>query len=463
MPAAKKFTSILLWSMLCSSCNVRPTNALMDEIQLTSGTYGHTLNAAQVFSPDGEWIVYDTRNDDTHISRTEGIEKVSVNSGEIVRLYTTKNQSEYGPGVGAAAWNPKGTKIVFIHGLLDSDVAKPYGFTRRFGALVDDLAPSVFTHAEARTVHHPLVAGALRGGTHAHTWSGDGRWISFTYNDFLLEKLNKSDSTIRDLRTIGVMSPLQSVTVSEEDSDNFSGNYFAVVTATVTENPAPGTDAIDRAFDECWIGADGYVNRDGVRQHRAIAFQGNVRSDDGSTVAEVFVSDIPGNISTPEDSLPLEGTPTTRPNVPKGLVQRRVTFTANRKYPGLQGPRVRLRTSPDGSIIYFHMKDDNGVVQIYTVPTIGGPIQQLTKFSTSLQSQFNVSPDGKRLSAIADNRVWLVDADDGAVTPITIRYNDEDAPVNGASWSPSGKFLVYNRYVASGDQRFLQIFKLGMD
>lgn len=460
MPTMKKLASIFLWSMFCFSCNVRPTNPLMDEIQLTFGTYGHTLNAAQVFSPDGEWIVYDTRNNDAHISRTEGIEKVSVSGGEIVRLYTTKNQSEYGPGVGAAAWNPRGTKIVFIHGLLDSDAAKPYGFTRRFGALVDDLAPSIFAYADARTVRIPLVAGALRGGTHAHTWSGDGQWISFTYNDFLLEQLEKSDSTFRDLRTIGVMSPIQSVTVLEEDSDNFSGDYFTVVAATVTENPAPGTDAIDRAFDECWIGADGYVNSDGVRQQRAIAFQGNIRSNDGSTITEVFVADIPEDITKSADYFPLEGTPTTRPNVPKGLLQRRVTFTTEREHPGLQGPRVRLRTSPDGSIIYFHMKDDNGVVQLYTVPTVGGAIRQLTQMSYSLQAQYNMSPDGKQLSVIADNRVWLVNAMDGKATPITVRRPDAEAPLTGALWVPSGRALVFNRYVSSGEQRYLQIFKV---
>ncbi|MBA4167878.1 MAG: DUF3748 domain-containing protein, partial [Chitinophagaceae bacterium] len=37
------------------------------ERQLTSGETGHTINPAQIFSPIGQWIVYDTRNDDTGI------------------------------------------------------------------------------------------------------------------------------------------------------------------------------------------------------------------------------------------------------------------------------------------------------------------------------------------------------------------------------------------------------------
>ena len=31
-----------------------------------------------------------------------------------------------------------------------------------------------------------VSAGALRGGTHLHLFSGDGRWVSFTYEDYLL-------------------------------------------------------------------------------------------------------------------------------------------------------------------------------------------------------------------------------------------------------------------------------------
>jgi hypothetical protein len=86
----------------------------MKEYQLTTGNYGHTLHASQVFSPDGEWVVTDTRNEDAHISRTDGIEKINVLTGEVVRLYTTENQTEYGPGVGAAAWNPAGSEVLMV-------------------------------------------------------------------------------------------------------------------------------------------------------------------------------------------------------------------------------------------------------------------------------------------------------------------------------------------------------------
>jgi hypothetical protein len=420
----------------------------MPEQQLTSGNYGHTLNATQVFSPDDQWVVFDTRNDDTHIGRTDGIEMVHVTTGETVRLYTTAQQTLHGPGVGAVAWNPRRDEIIFIHGLQNADAARPYSMTRRFGALLKPHTSRVIRHAEARVVQEPFVAGALRGGTHAHTWSGDGAWISFTYNDVMLEQ---------DLRTIGVMAPLQRVAVPVTDCENFAGEYFTVVVATVTGHPRPGSDDIEKAFDECWIGQDGYLNGTGQHHTRAIAFQGNVRRDDGTIVTEVFVADLPNDITQPANGCPLAGTAQARPQVPQGINQRRITYTTQRKYPGLQGPRFRLRTSPDGAEIYFLMKDEAGLVQLYRVPTTGGNIMPLTYLAYTIQGQCNVSPDGRWISFLADNSVWLTDATGGTPRRLTACSNDAQAPLGGALWNHRGTHLVYNRYDTNG---FLQIYTI---
>ena len=434
-------------------------NKIMNEIQVTHGAYGHTLNASQVFSPDGKWIVYDTRNDDTHISRTNAIEKVHVETGEIVRLYTTQGQTVYGPGVGAAAFHPLKEKIIYIHGLLNCTQKFPYGFTRRFGAITNTSQPKGFIHAEARKIAAPLVPGALRGGTHAHTWSGDGTSISFTYNDALMEQLEKqTKGLVKDMRTIGVMTEGHPVKTGVEGDEEFPGSYFAVITATVTEKPLPGSDAIDRAFDECWIGTNGYIRKDGNDQKKALAFQGNVRDKNDHTVTEVFVSDIPEDITIPPSGLKLEGKPETHPNVPDGLTQTRLTHTTGRRYPGIQGPRCRLRSSPDGRSIYFHMKDDGGIVQIYSVPSTGGLPEQITAFENSIEGQYNVSPDGKMLSCIADNKIWIVDIEKKTMQSLTGKSETKIA--GGALWSKDGKLLVYNRYVASGTEKYLQIFKI---
>ena len=48
----------------------------------------------------------------------------------------------------------------------------------------------------------------------------------------------------------------------------------------------------------------------------------------------------------------------------------------------------------------------------------------------------------------------------GITSRITAKVEDKDAPVNGALWSHNGKMLVYNRYVAAGNERYLQIVKI---
>ncbi|HEY9486764.1 MAG TPA: DUF3748 domain-containing protein, partial [Chryseosolibacter sp.] len=240
---------------------------------------------------------------------------------------------------------------------------------------------------------------------------------------------------------------------------NFSGEYFSVVAATVVENATPGSDEIEKAFDECWVGNSGYLKADGTRQNRAVAFQGHARTRDGSLITEIFVADIPDSITNASGE-PLEGTMSSRPAVPAGLTQRRLTFTGDRKFPGLQGPRFWLRSSPDGSFIYFLMKDDAGVVQVYEVPVLGGNIRQVTKLSIPVQAQFNLSPDGKRLALIADNSIWISDIKTGKSDRVTSKTPDATAPQLAVVWNNQGNSLVYNRYVENDGGLWLQIFKL---
>lgn len=220
------------------------------EVALTSDESGHSINSNQVFSPDNKWIVYDVRNFDNMITSTGSIRMVNVDTAEIKELYTTINQTEFGPGVGAVSFSPKENKVLFIHGIRNATEKNPYGFTRRTGVAVDLKHPLQPIFMDARNVFSPFTPGALRGGTHAHSWSGDGKWISFTYNDFVIEQLSKTDNHVKDLRTIGIMVPDKKVTVPYHTSfENNDGEMFSVLVVNVTETPKPGTDEIDRAFD----------------------------------------------------------------------------------------------------------------------------------------------------------------------------------------------------------------------
>ena len=434
-------------------------NAPMDfkEIALTSDESGHSINSNQVFSPDDQWIVYDARNFDNMITSTGSIRMVNVNTSEIKELYTTINQTEFGPGVGAVSFSPKENKVLFIHGIRNATEKNPYGFARRTGVAVNLKHPLQPIFMDARNVVSPFTAGALRGGTHAHSWSGDGDWISFTYNDYVMEQLSKTDPRVKDLRTIGIMVPHAKVTVPYHTSfENNDGEMFSVLVVNVTETPQPGSDEIDRAFDECWVGKNGYVKTDGSRQHRAIAFQGNILTSAGAVKTECFIVDLPEDITKPRDNAPLQGTENTRPNVPAGVVQRRITHTEH----GMEGPRSWVRSTTDGRMVAFLMKDKEGVVQVFGVSPNGGDIKQLTANKFPIQGQFNFSPDNRYLAYTADNSVFITDLEEGKTKRMSPKAGDAEKPVGAVVWSSNGKILAYNRYVQSKNGNFIQIFLL---
>jgi hypothetical protein len=231
---------------------------------------------------------------------------------------------------------------------------------------------------------------------------------------------------------------------------------FAVVVAEVTENPKPGSDEIDRAFDEGWIGSKGYRKNNGKWQRRAIAFQGEVVNSDGSRKTEVFVADLPGDVTKATPGKPLEGTTTSRPNVPAGVRQRRITYTSN----GVQGPRHWLRTTRDGSLIAFLTKDDEGIVQLFGVSPNGGNIRQLSFNDFSIQGPFNFIPDGKYVAYLADNSVFVTELSTGESQRLTPSVSNAQKVTGSVVWSNNGLMLAFNKYVkdkATG-KLFLQIF-----
>jgi Tol biopolymer transport system component len=233
---------------------------------------------------------------------------------------------------------------------------------------------------------------------------------------------------------------------------------FSVLVSRTVNEPRPGSDEISRAFEDAWVGTRGYVQPDGTRQHRAIAFQGHVRTRSGATISEVFIVDLPDDLTVPGNA-PLEGTETTRPNPPRGVEQRRLTFTENRKYPGLQGPRHWLRSSPDGSRIAFLMRDESGIVQIWSISPGGGEPQQLTRNTFDVASAVSWNPDGRSIAYVADNSVFVSDAETGDATRLTIRADDGSAPRPEACvFSPDGKRIAYVRPIENNGRTHNQIF-----
>lgn len=413
--------------------------------QRTHGPYGHTLNHRQVFSPGGRFVYYDTRNRDTDIQITTRIERLDLVTSETRVAYETAHPNAWGPGVGAVVCHPNLQRLLFIHGLHNCSQSKPYAMTRRFGALVWDTGePAKVAAAESRIVDAPCLIGALRGGTHAHSWSRDGRMISFTYNDAVVEGRARTfsnaentisekapsgtvRSTITDLRTVGVMIVDRPGFSPIEDDENFSGEFQSWIVAPVVQHPRPGSDEIDMACEECWVEN---------RSQRTMAFLGRVRTAEGEPIQEVFLAEwTDSNLPTenhgvekclfengdsendyPEQSiaaaafvprlarlvapLDMEG----RLEAWSGARIRRLTRTER----GLSGPRNWLLGSPDGARIYFPMPDREGIVQIHYVEIDSGKVVQLSHLEHSLENQLAIRGDGLWISGLSNSLPTLV-------------------------------------------------------
>lgn len=457
LPMEYRLLSVFFLLTIAGACHRKEKPFMkFQEIQLTKTPQGHTLHNTQAFSRDGQWIVYDTRNDDAQIGSTGRIEMVNTQTGEIRTLYRTQHQTAHGPGVGAATFSPVKDRVLFIHGIRNADAARPYGITRRTGVAIDTDQPQQPIFMDARDVIPPFTSGALRGGTHAHSWSGDGQWISFTYNDYVMEQLAKTDTSVQDLRMVGVMVPKPVEVPPDSSLENNSGACFSMVVTEVTENPVPGSDAIDKAFDECWIGKEGYHKPDGSLQRRAIAFQGNVRDTEGKILTEIFVVDLPDEMPTEVNRVPLEGTTTSRPGVPEGVTQRRITHSAH----GVEGPRHWLRSTPDGSLICYLAKDQEGIIQLFGVSPNGGDPIAITHNRFPVEGPFNIDPSGRWIAYTADNSVFMTEIITGTTYRLTPRFNDAEKPIGAPNWSPDGNTIAYNRYVGEDKDRYLQILLL---
>jgi hypothetical protein len=401
------------------------------ERQITTAPHGHILTNTAVWCPDGQWIVYDVRSD--HAGSTfdgDRIERVHVDTGRVELLYQAKNNAK----CGVVTYHPFEDKVVFILGPENPTPDWQYGPNRRQGVIVDCAKRAVPTNLEARDLTEPFTPGALRGGTHVHVFSPDGRRVSFTYNDALVDP---------DQRNVGVSLVSNPVAVSKDHPRNHDGSAFSVLVTRTTANPASGSDEIRRAFEDAWVGGG------------AIAFQGEVITRSGQPISEVFIVELPQNMEQPGDA-PLQGTTTRLPAPPRGAVQRRLTFTADRKFPGISGPRHWLRSSPDGRHIAFLMKDDAGITQLFIISPRGGEPIQLTHNPWPIASAFTWSADGRQIAHAMDNSVFVTDTTTGRSTRLTERTTDAESPRPEACvFSPDGTRIACTKTVNGFNQVFV--------
>ena len=443
------------WGVQLMATEVDNERRCFTERQITSDACNHLLTNCGVWSAGGDWIYFDVRSaQDGSIFDGKRIERVHVGAKKVELVY----ESRQGACCGVVTACPVDDRVVFIHGPENPTADWSYSAYHRRGVLVDVGGKRIAENLDARDLVGPYTPGALRGGSHVHVFSGDGQWISFTYEDHVLSA-NQKDGAGRNQRNVGIAVPsLGPVSTPDAHPRNHSGIAFSVLVTTTADAPRRGSDEINRAYSDAWIGQNGYVRPDGSRQERALAFIGDVVSETGQTVPELFIVDLPDDPTRAGDH-PLCGTDSTRPAAPRGVVQTRLTHTAGRKYPGLGAVRHWPRSSPDGRQIAFLMRDESGNEQLWTISPSGEDLQQLTHDSSPIESAFTWRPDGQAIACVAGGRVCEVDVTTGAIEPATPIRADVGAPrPEAVVYSPDGLMIAYARSVESGNGSFSQVF-----
>jgi hypothetical protein len=456
-------TSLMLTALLMTGSCV-PSGSYLKEIQVThDSSKNHDLDNNDNFSPDGKWLVYDTRDEVTAIAGCSSIERVNIETGKTEVLYKIEDNHDYGPGAGAASYHPTENKVIFIHGLADCTPSNPYQQWRRTGVIIKDNQPNIPENMDSRDVTFPYTAGALRGGTHRHEWSRDGKWIGYTYNDAVMKKFEDSTGIKWNLRTIAVSNQKHTLMINNGGAgETVSGTWYSAVVVRVVPDPEPGSDEISNAASDSWIGGSGYKKQDGKMQV-ARAFLGKVCNKKGIAVDDLFVVEIPDSINIPGEYGPLEGTQNSFPMPPKGTMQRRLTYTADSRYPGCSGV---VRSSSDGAYISYLSRDKNGIHQVFVISPDGGERRQVTEHNSDVRSGVRWSPDNKTIAYTWDNSIIICEISD---RPFKKRYKRltqrTDEPPTNLVWSNDGKTIAFNRLTSSvGDNmRKKQIFIINLD
>lgn len=388
--------------------------------QVTFTSRNHQLTNTQTWTPDSQWLVFDVRPSGASFTG-DTIERVNIHTAETEVLYRGTD----GAHVGVVTVHPKEARYVFIHGPEQPDAQWQYDFHHRRGVVTFEGE----THnLDAMDITAPYTPGALRGGSHVHVFSPNGEAVSFTYNDHVLHERDPA----LDLRNVGVAVPYGPVVPQGGHRREYGGTHWSVLISTTTPTPKAGSDEINRAYEEGWIG------------NSQLAFIGDTLSLSGEKVPELFIVDLPQDEASWKrvGDEPLCGTASTLPAPPAGVVQRRLTFTHDRAFPGLATvPRHWVRANAAGDSIAFLMRDEAGCVQLWLIAPDGSGLRQLTHAS-GIQSAFNWHPSGAWLGVVVENRIALCSAQSGELRFLTADHENPPS-ADAVVFSPDGKYIAW--------------------
>lgn len=429
-----------------------PSNSGDAERQLTHGNYNHDLDDNINFSPDGRFLVYDCRGKDG-IGPNRQLGRVEIATGKEEIIY---RQPAGESGVGAASFL-NDHEVIAIHSLIPvSGAPAPpaYDFTERGGMIIAADGSGRRRWLDSRNVIAPFTPGALRGGTHKHEPDGTGQWIGFTYNDAIMKARGS------DLRNVGVSKRGTTVQVPT-DSRNFIGESFSVLLTACVDHPQPGSDQIQRAEGDCWVGTNGFTDGDG-KHRRARAFRGLVAVNEDKKTAhysDVFVVTVPDDITIPGSLGPLEGTQSDYPKPPAGTVVRRLTHTSQNPDRALRGVSGHIRACGDGSSIVFVAKVRHGrrvESQLFLVSPRTGSVKQLSSIDGGVAGDPRFSPDGSFVAVpLSDGSVCLFSTVQETWGRYHLYARPSGSRASNLVIAPNSKLVAFNRTVGSRLQVFV--------
>jgi Protein of unknown function (DUF3748) len=411
--------------------------------QRTHGNYGHFLNHRQALSHCGRFLYYDTRNADPDIAQTTRIESLDLSDDALRVIYDSQSQSVYGPGVGAVVCHPLRSTVLFIHGLTNCDENRRYSMTRRFGAWTsfDPENPIASIAAlESRSLQPVLPWGTLGGGTHAHSFSSDGRWVSFTYNDALApESRSVGFAIVDDWESRCTADASAASTGFEEE---FQGTGWAAL-ALVPQDP------IESAREECWVPS--LTGADAVPK---IAWIARLKTGlvDHRIVDEIFLAQFPehalrwpslsrGRFQSSSNS---HGSAAWRLQAPEGIRVQRLTYTESAVHPGVQGPRHWLMASDCGRWIYTLMKDPLGVVRAVSVCVQTGRCEFISNNQESITHPPAIDGKTNRMSYLVGKRLTILDLQSGQESQVAWESQAFDELVGPVQFLKGSQGIFWN-------------------
>lgn len=442
----QKLILLILQLVLISGCtNTKPVVIEMSEKQLSFSPKTHSLDNNDNFSPDGMFLCYDTRGTiyAENLANSKSIEKIEIESGIESILWNPPSVSgeQAAPGVAAASYHPIENKVIFIHGPDLDEVEKRgyYNIRNRTAVEVDGDGNNTWVKVDMRDIFNDtIIPGAHRGGSHRHEYSGNGKRIGFTYDDFLVKEYD---------RTIGFLQP-------DEKAPEGYTHYFCVILKPTRKGDSKAGE-IEKAYGDSWIGAEGSMR----------AFIGKVRALNGKDYEnDLFIADIPIDIDI---TTSWSGTQNEYPEPPEGIVIRRLTHGMN-----ISGI---VRGSADGRQIAFTAPDGDGINQVFVIKANGSDKQaiQTTHLSSSVSS-VRWHSSGDWIFGISDGDILATYAGKDQELGKTVRLTDDNMKRDQLVVSSDGDWLAYIIAVPTKDANgklckdaegndFRQIFILEVD